>query len=115
MLTCGTTGAICEVIELIGDKTGEISTMIGETSGKTGARSGKISATEITKRHVNRGATFGTIEKTCGQTDATCGMIAETSVTTGVMSVAITADKVWHAFGGGRRERRREDSCRRIS
>jgi hypothetical protein len=107
VLTCGTTGAICEMIELTGDKAGEI-------SGKTGVPCERMCAAEITKRHVDRGTTSGTTEKTYGLTGATYGMTAVTFVMTGGTSAAITADKFGRALGGGRRERRREDSCRRI-
>ena len=63
MRTCGMTGVICEMIELTGDKTGETSVATSETSGRTGVLCEKTCATETTKRHVNRGTTFGTIEK----------------------------------------------------
>ena len=103
MLTCGTTGVTCEMIELTGDKTGETSVATGETFGRTGVPCEKMCATETTKRHVNRGATFGTIEKTCEQTGATCAMTAVTFGMTGEISVTITADKFGRALGGGRR------------
>jgi hypothetical protein len=88
-------GATCGMIGLSGDKTGETSVATSETSDRTVALSEKIFATEITKPHVNKGATFGMIEKTCGLTAAMCGMTAEISVTTGEKFGAITADKFW--------------------
>jgi len=114
MATCAGTGVICATIELTGDKTDATFVATGETFARTAANCGTTCETEITGLLARSVATSEATEGICEPTAALYGMTAEISVTTGATSVTTAAGKFGRALGGGRRERRQDDSRRRI-
>jgi len=114
MVTCATTGVICVMIELTGDKTGAIFAEIGVTSAAIAVTCETTYEMGTTELLATSDATFGETSETCVRITAICATIGVTSGTTVATSVATIEAKFSACPRGRAMQRRPEDSCRRI-